>query len=212
MKCQMQQFRQEYVRNTLSIESAASDPFHQFHLWFDDATQSGIIEPNAMALATSGPDEMPSVRIVLLKEYNSDGFVFFTNYHSRKGMHLATNPKAALLFYWNILERQVRIEGKIKMTEPEYSDNYFHSRPFESRVGAIVSMQSSLLKSRATLEASFNEALKDKAKMPERPDYWGGYIIQPQRFEFWQGREHRLHDRIQYRYIDGAWVKEMLAP
>lgn len=211
MNNSMQQFRKEYRRMNLTDSESQPDPFVQFDLWFKEAVDSEIAEPNAMALATVGPDGMPSARMVLLKNVEKEGFAFFTNYDSRKGSHLAQNNKAALLFYWIPLERQVRIEGWISRTDPAYSDKYFESRPRESKAGAIISHQSTVLQSREVLEREFNNLIEADTEL-KRPDYWGGYLLKPVLFEFWQGREHRLHDRIQYRMVDASWIKTRLAP
>lgn len=208
----MQQFRKEYSKSTLSETSALSDPVEQFNFWFNEAVSKGISEPNAMVLATASPDGMPSVRMVLLKEVLNGTFVFFTNYDSRKGIHLSNNPKASLLFYWAELERQVRIEGKVERVSEEYSDDYFRKRPAESRVGAIISHQSAVIASREILENKYLEFIHSGRNDTQRPDYWGGYMLKPVLIEFWQGREHRLHDRIQYRMKDSGWIKERLAP
>jgi pyridoxamine 5'-phosphate oxidase len=212
MENSMQQFRKEYKLQILSETNTSYDPFQQFNAWFQNAVDSGIPEPNAAALATASPDGMPSVRMVLLKGIEKGGFVFFTNYESRKGIHLSNNPKASFLFFWGELERQIRIEGRVEKTDPAYSDAYFLSRPNESRAGAIVSHQSVKLKSRDLLEKEFFETLGSEGKTLTRPEYWGGYALKPVLFEFWQGREHRLHDRIQYRLNDSRWLKERLAP
>lgn len=212
MNSSMQQFRKEYKRLCLSDSEAQPDPFTQFDLWFAEAVRADIAEPNAMTLATVGPDGMPSARMVLLKNVEKEGFVFFTNYDSRKGSHLAQNNRAALLFYWIPMERQVRVEGWVSRTNSAYSDLYFESRPRESKAGAIVSHQSTIIKSRESLENQFNKLLDPSNSELKRPGYWGGYILRPNLFEFWQGREHRLHDRIQYRLIDATWVKNRLAP
>jgi len=212
MDSKMQHLRREYTKLTLAESSSLSDPVDQFRDWFNDAVNSGITEPNAMALATVSPDGMPSVRMVLLKEVVNGAFVFFTNYDSRKGIHLSNNPKASLLFYWSELERQVRIEGKVERTAESYSDDYFKSRPTESRAGAIISHQSAVIPSRELLEEKLKEHLQSGRDNLSRPAYWGGYMLRPVLMEFWQGREHRLHDRIQYRMKDSGWIRERLAP
>ncbi|MBE0663602.1 MAG: pyridoxamine 5'-phosphate oxidase [Bacteroidales bacterium] len=212
MNQDMEQFRKEYSLLSLSEPNTSSDPFDQFSLWFNEAIDSGIQEPNAMAFATASPDGMPSIRMMLLKAIEADGFVFFTNYYSRKGIHLSNNAKGGMLFFWNELQRQVRIEGKVARTTEEYSDEYFLNRPFESRVGAIISHQSAKLNSREKLEEDFKRMIEDENQTLARPEYWGGFILKPVLFEFWQGREHRLHDRVQYRLKDSVWLKERLAP
>ena len=208
----MKQFRKEYKRLSLLESNTLPDPFDQFNTWFKEAGDAGISEPNAMALSTAGTGGMPSVRMVLLKEIEKDGFIFFTNYHSRKGRQLSENKQAALLFYWEPLERQVRIEGRVEETSAACSDHYFRSRTRESQTGAIISKQSEVLEGRETLEQDFFDLLKDENQQPERPYNWGGYKLRPILFEFWQGREHRLHDRIQYRLAEGKWIRERLAP
>jgi pyridoxamine 5'-phosphate oxidase len=208
----LQKFRQEYKRETLSEKNTAADPFLQFSQWFAQAEKAGIEEPNAMALATVSPNGMPAIRMVLLKDIEDEAFVFFTNYHSRKGLHLANNPKASLLFFWKEMERQIRIEGFTEQASPEYSDNYFLSRPELSRIAAIASKQSTVLSSREQLEEEFRKIQSNKNHLEKRPVFWGGYRLMPTLFEFWQGREHRLHDRIQYRKNDGIWMQERLAP
>jgi len=208
----MQQLRKEYKRLSLSEHNVLPDPFAQFDIWFIEALNSGIEEPNAMALATVSPEGMPSARMVLLKEVEKDGFVFFTNYQSRKGRHLEKNQNAALLFFWDKLERQVRIEGLVLKTDAQYSDDYFQSRTRESKAGAIASKQSTVIGSKEALENEFLKILGSESKTTLRPEYWGGYKLMPVLFEFWQGREHRLHDRIQYRSESGRWITERLAP
>lgn len=212
MNQDMQQFRKEYNLLNLSESNTSSEPFEQFRLWFNEAVDNGIQEPNAMAFATASPDGMPSIRMMLLKAIEADGFVFFTNYYSRKGIHLSNNAKGGMLFFWNELQRQVRIEGKVVRTTEEYSDEYFLNRPFESRVGAIISHQSAKLNSREKLEEDFKRMIEGENQTLARPEYWGGFILKPVLFEFWQGREHRLHDRVQYRLKDSVWLKERLAP
>jgi len=208
----MQHLRREYTKLSLSESTTCPDPLDLFRIWFQEAVNAGITEPNAMVLATASPDNMPSVRMVLLKDVVNGAFVFFTNYDSRKGIHLSTNPNASLLFYWSGLERQVRIEGKVERTAESYSDDYFKSRPTESRVGAIVSRQSAVIPSRDSFEEKFYDYIQSGRDSVSRPAYWGGYLLRPVLIEFWQGREHRLHDRIQYRMKDTGWIMERLAP
>ncbi len=212
MNTPLQQFRKEYTRLSISEPGLSADPFEQFKFWFADATEAAHPEPNAMALATASPGGMPSIRMVLLKDILKDGFVFFTNYKSRKAKHLDKNPNAALLFFWEKLERQIRIEGMVEKTDPAYSDAYFQSRTPESRAGAIASEQSSVIDSREILEKKYRKILTSGSQNLERPNDWGAYKLKPVLFEFWQGREHRLHDRIQYRQENGGWIKERLAP
>ncbi len=204
--------RKEYKKAFLEPSSMHNDPQVQFEGWLDEALKAGIEEPNAMTLATCGSNGMPSVRMVLLKGIEQGGFVFYTNYNSRKGKHLHENPNAALLFFWPVLERQVRIEGTVKKTSKDLSDQYFYSRPYESQVGALVSEQSKVIGSRNQIERPFKELMINPVKQLSRPANWGGYVLRPNLFEFWQGREHRLHDRIQYTFTGSGWEKERLSP
>ncbi len=207
-------FRKEYRLNRLSEDNAGHDPFALFETWFRMAGESDIHEPNAMALATSTPDGHPSIRIVLLKGYDRTGFTFFTNYESRKGRELAVNPHAALLFWWEPLERQVRIEGVIAKLPAAESDEYYYSRPLGSRLGAWVSQQSRVIPNRARLDERFAELQAEYGdKHPDRPPFWGGYRLVPHTFEFWQGGVNRLHDRLRYQHqSEGDWLRERLSP
>lgn len=209
----MQSLRQEYKASTLSIDDVSPDPITQFGIWFNAAERAGIHEPNAMTLATAGYDGRPSARIVLLKGVDRNGFVFYTNYESRKGQDLSESPFAALVFFWPDLERQIRVEGAISRISGEQSDAYFHARPRGSQLGALASPQSSVVSSREELEEKL-AGLQDTYANREitRPDNWGGYVLQPDYVEFWQGRPNRLHDRIRYRFSAGSWVVERLAP
>jgi pyridoxamine 5'-phosphate oxidase len=204
--------RQEYMRAGLHERDLARDPFEQFGLWFDQALRSGIALPNAMNLATAPMSGRPSVRTVLLKSYDAQGFVFYTNYRSRKGRELTENPQAMLLFCWKELERQIGIEGRVTQVPAAESDEYFDSRPLGSRLSAIVSPQSEPIASRDVLEASLEKAAKRWRDSPPRPAQWGGYRLAPERFEFWQGRKDRLHDRLCYRSAADAWKVERLGP
>jgi len=190
------------------------DPLHQFAAWYNDAAQAGVRDPTAMAIATSTPDGVPSVRMVLLKGYDERGFVFYTNYSSRKGRELEANPRAALLFYWDPLGRQVRIEGHIRRTSQDESAEYVHSRPRGSQLSALASPQSEVIASRSELEqrvADLSELYGD-AELPV-PGTWGGFRLSPYRFEFWQNREDRLHDRLVYSLTDDVgWRLQRLAP
>ncbi len=198
----------------LSEADLAPDPFAQFQAWFDTALAAGLPEPNAMTLATATPDGRPSARMVLIKGVDSRGFVFYTNYESRKGRELEANPWAALVFYWPELERQIRIEGRVERVAAEESDAYFASRPLGSRLGAWASPQSQVIPGRDVLEARLRdlEARFASGDVP-RPPHWGGYRVVPEAVEFWQGRPSRLHDRLRYtRQADGRWAIERLAP
>jgi len=205
--------RRDYRQDDLSESEVDADPYVLFKTWFGHAAEARGNEPNAMSIATADATGNPSVRTVLLKEVEPDGFVFFTNYESAKGTDLAANPRAELLFYWGELERQVRIHGSIEKVSREQSLEYFHSRPLGSQLGAMVSHQSTVIPSRDQLEAAYADLLTKYADKPvPLPDYWGGYRLQPQWFEFWQGRTSRLHDRLRYRLDQGTWVIERLAP
>ncbi|MDC8786930.1 pyridoxamine 5'-phosphate oxidase [Roseateles koreensis] len=204
--------RKSYEQGELDEHLSAAEPLAQFQLWLDEALASKIPEPNAMTVATVGPNGHPSTRIVLIKSYDARGIVWFTNYDSRKGRELAENPNAALQFHWVELERVVRIEGRVERVDAAESDAYFHSRPLDSRLGAWASPQSQVIESRAVLVSNAAKVALTQGLNPERPPHWGGYRLVPQRWEFWQGRKSRLHDRICYREADGRWIKERLAP
>lgn len=204
--------RQRYQKFELLEDSAATDPYTQFGLWLDQALDSQIPEPTAMTLASATREGKPSARIVLLKGWDARGMVFYTNYLSRKGCELDENPQASLLFFWAELERQVRLEGTITQIDPAESDTYFHSRPLGSRIGAWVSRQSQVT-TRQELESRNARLTESLGKDPARPPHWGGYRLNPEYFEFWQGRPSRLHDRLSYtRQPDGAWAQQRLAP
>lgn len=203
--------RQQYRKGVLLENAIASNPFDQFMQWFDDALKSEVNEPNAMTLATVA-DGQPSARIVLLKGFDAQGPVFFTNYESDKGRQLAVNAKAALLFFWPELERQVRFEGVVTRVSAQESDEYYHSRPLESRIGAWASPQSRPI-TRAELDQRVKDLTANLGDTPQRPEYWGGYRLTPARVEFWQGRPSRLHDRLCFeRQPDNAWSLQRLAP
>lgn len=204
--------RKSYEKAELDETASAADPLQQFQLWFEQALQSQLPEPNAMTLATVGEDGRPSTRVVLIKGVDARGIVWYTNYGSRKGRELAQRPFAALQFHWVELERVVRIEGRVEKTSDEESDAYFHSRPLDSRLGAWASPQSQVISSRAVLVKAAAEAAVRHALNPPRPPHWGGYRLVPDHWEFWQGRKSRLHDRLRYRQDAGAWVRERLAP
>lgn len=203
--------RQTYQKFELLESTVASDPLKQFDQWFDQALHSEVLEPTAMTLASATPDGRPSARIVLLKGYDAQGFVFYTNYSSRKGGELESNPRASLLFFWPELERQVRIEGPVARVSPEESDVYFHSRPLGSRIGAWASPQSQPTTHEA-LAARVLELSQSLGTDPARPPHWGGYRLDPQAIEFWQGRPSRLHDRLVYTRSGEGWALQRIAP
>jgi pyridoxamine 5'-phosphate oxidase len=205
--------RKEYTRAGLAESDVAADPIEQFRRWFDAALDAGLHEPNAMTVATATPGGRPSARVVLLKGFDERGFVFYTNYEGRKGRELEENPRAALLFYWGELERQVRIEGTVSRVSEEESDAYHVSRPRGSRLGAWASEQSRTVEGRGVLEDRVRglEAEYEGREVP-RPPFWGGYRVEPEVAEFWQGRESRLHDRISYRRSAEGWEIERLQP
>lgn len=214
MSTDISTLRKNYAREALSESDVLPSPFAQFDRWFQEALEAQLTEPNAMTLATATRDGRPSARTVLLKGVDQEGFVFFTNYESRKGQELADNPQAALLFTWLELERQVRIEGLIERISAEASEAYFQSRPKGSQIGAWVSPQSRVITDRSVLEAK-QQALETEYAEIEvlpRPVFWGGYRLLPDTLEFWQGRPSRLHDRILYRRFAGSWKIERLAP
>jgi pyridoxamine 5'-phosphate oxidase len=205
--------RKSYERAELDETRSASTPLQQFERWLHEAITAELPEPTAMTLATVGADGRPSTRVVLLKRADARGFVWYTNYESRKAQELAVNPQAALQFHWVELERVVRIEGRVEKTDAEDSDAYYRTRPLDSRIGAWASPQSRVIASRVVLVA---EAARIGAKFlldPPRPPHWGGYRLVPDTFEFWQGRRSRLHDRLRYTLqADGAWLRQRLAP
>jgi len=209
----LHKLRKEYSLNQLSESSVKTDPVKQFEAWFKEAVNSGMKEPNAMILATASSENKPSARVVLLKDYSPKGFTFYTNYGSRKGRNLIQNKNAALLFFWHRLERQIRIEGTCKKISRAESEKYFHSRPRASQIGALASNQSEVLNSREELEKRFAELeAKYKGKEIPLPKNWGGFILSPNYFEFWQGRESRLHDRIAFKKNRSRWKIVRLAP
>ncbi|TSE24394.1 pyridoxamine 5'-phosphate oxidase [Tepidimonas aquatica] len=204
--------RKSYEKAELSEEASHPDPLRQFDQWLQEAIRAELPEPNAMTLATVGSDLRPSTRVVLIKGYDERGIVWYTNYHSRKGRELAGNPYAALQFHWVELERVVRIEGVAEPVSAEESDTYFASRPLDHRIGAWASPQSEVIDSRAVLVANAAKYAAQFLMNPPRPPHWGGYRLKPDRWEFWQGRKSRLHDRLRYRWHDGQWIRERLAP
>ena len=205
--------RKDYTLRGLHESDAAADPIEQFRLWFDQAVAAELPDPNAMTLATCAPGGIPSARIVLLKGLDQRGLQFFSNYESRKGVELLNNPRAALVLFWPDLERQVRIEGVVEKTTEAESDEYYHSRPRNSRLGSWASVQSSVISGREELERRQREldARHPGEEIP-RPPHWGGYRVVPEVFEFWQGRPSRLHDRLRYRQVNGCWIVERLSP
>lgn len=204
--------RKSYERAELDESASHADPLQQFSLWLQQALDAHLPEPNAMTLATVGADGRPSTRVVLIKGFDARGIVWYTNYASRKGRELAAHPVGALQFHWVELERVVRIEGPVEKTSEAESDAYFRSRPLDSRLGAWASPQSEVIASRAVLVANAAKAGAQYLLDPPRPPHWGGYRLVPDRWEFWQGRKSRLHDRLRYRLDGSAWVRERLAP
>lgn len=214
MSTSIADIRKEYKLQTLSENDVVKDPFGQFDKWWQEAIHAGIDEPNAMTLATASADGMPDARIVLLKGFNTQGFTFFTNYNSAKGMQLLENPRASLVFFWKELERQVRVSGLVSLATEKVSDEYFDSRPQGSRIGAWASPQSEAIESREWLEENEKKYQQEWAgRTITRPLHWGGYLLKPVRMEFWQGRPSRLHDRLLYTLQqNGSWKIERLAP
>ena len=213
MKKEIADLRRDYMLQTLDESNVADDAVNQFTKWWDEAMNSAIDEVNAMTLATASKDAVPSARIVLLKDYDERGFVFFTNYNSHKGYELQVNPHAALVFFWKELERQIRIQGIVEKINSEESDIYFFSRPVGSRIGAWASPQSAVIDSRKMMTENVKLYTAQFGENIPRPQHWGGYRVMPSVIEFWQGRSNRLHDRIRYSKNDnGSWTIERLAP
>ena len=204
--------RKSYERAELDESASHDAPLQQFDAWLREAIAAKLPEPNAMTLATVGPDGRPSTRVVLIQGYDVRGIVWYTNYGSRKGRELAANPQAALQFHWVELARVVRIEGRVEKTSDAESDAYYATRPLDHRLGAWASPQSQVISTRAVLVANAAKAAAQHGLHPPRPPHWGGYRLVPEAWEFWQGRKSRLHDRLRYRLVDGAWLRERLAP
>lgn len=209
---ELQNLRNQYTKSSLSAGKANKDPFRQFEKWFNEVLKSGFYEPNAMTLATASKEGIPTARVVLLKGFDENGFVFYSNYKSKKGKEIEQNPFASLLFYWDTLERQVRIEGRIEKVTPEESEAYFNTRPYKSRLGAWASNQSSVIESRSVIVKEFLKYMVKFRKHVPLPPQWGGYRLVPVSFEFWQGRPNRLHDRLRYLRQKKGWKIERLAP
>lgn len=214
LKEYINKLRHDFSKMVLDESMTDADPVSQFERWFKEAVEAKVNEPNAMTVSTVGNDKRPSSRILLLRNFNSNGFIFYTNYNSRKGKEIAENPYASILFFWPELERQVRIEGKLRVQDKSGSDEYFMSRPRSSRLGAWASPQSEVIADRKALDDVLEELTKEfDGKEILRPEWWGGYVLDPDRFEFWQGRPSRLHDRICYiKQNDGSWHVSRLAP
>jgi pyridoxamine 5'-phosphate oxidase len=211
----IEQLRKDYSAHTLEMEEVSPNPVEQFQVWFEEALNAEVPEPNAMTLSTATTNGVPSARIVLLKGVTDGSFLFYTNYNSRKGQELLANPRAALTFLWHELQRQVRIEGRVEVLPAEASTRYFQSRPKGSQIGAWASPQSTQIESREVLEEKVKQLEEDYRSTDAlpRPDHWGGYRVVPHRIEFWQGRSSRLHDRIEYTLSeDGNWSLARLAP
>jgi pyridoxamine 5'-phosphate oxidase len=207
-------YRKSYEKSALLEQDIPSDPINLFHRWFHEVQDfGGIDEVNAMTISTHGLDGFPKARVVLLKQYNEEGFVFYTNYQSEKGKAIAANPKVCLSFFWNSMERQVIIKGTAMKLTAEQSDAYFYSRPLGSQLGAIVSPQSDIIPNRTVLEAQLHDLEQQQNQDVQRPAHWGGYRVEPLSVEFWQGRPNRLHDRIRYTIqADYSWSVDRLAP
>lgn len=213
MSHSLNNLRVDYVQRQLDENEAAADPFHQFQKWFDEALVAEPNHANAMTLATCTREGKPSARVVLLKSWDPRGFVFYTNYNSRKASELLENPRASLVFWWQGLERQVRIEGRVEKTAEQEADAYFQTRPRESQIGAWASAQSEVIPARGTLEQRFQEIARihENQTIP-RPAHWGGFRLAPDSIEFWQGRPNRMHDRLRYRRLANGWIIERLSP
>ena len=212
MNREIADIRKDYKLKSLSEKEVSSNPYDQFGIWWKEAIESNLEEVNAMTLSTASKEGRPSSRIMLLKGYDEKGFVFFTNYNSRKGGEILETPFVSLLFFWKELERQVRIEGSIEKLEDSYNDEYFYSRPVGSRIGAWASKQSSVLKNREELENNVIKYTQEFGDSVPRPAHWGGYRVVPDKIEFWQGRSSRLHDRVVYNLDNNVWRINRLSP
>ncbi len=211
-RTELADLRRDFLLTGLSKSAVAANPFVQFALWMDEALESQIIDANAMTISTVGEDGRPSARIVLLKYFGEEGFAFFTNYESKKGRDLLTNPFAVLHFFWPQLDRQVAVYGRVEKTPLEESEKYFNSRPVDSRIGAWASDQSRVIESRDSLEKRFEESREKFGDAVPLPPFWGGFRLTPDKFEFWQGRQNRLHDRIVYTLEKDKWETARLSP
>ncbi|WP_321308955.1 pyridoxamine 5'-phosphate oxidase [Marinifilum fragile] len=212
MKEEFKRIRHEYGKKELLESDINSNPFEQFKIWFSEAVEQNLPDSNAMCLSTVSSNGRPSSRILLLKEFDENGFCFFTNYNSKKGKELENNPFASLVFFWPELERQIRIEGKIEMLNAKKSDIYFNERPVGSRTAAAISPQSKVIANRDELDKMVMEFIEKHGENFARPNFWGGYKLVPDLFEFWQGRENRLNDRIEYKIEKNSWIHRRLAP
>ncbi len=211
MEKELANIRKEYLKGSISVDTMPENPLEALQTWVNQAIESEVEEPTAMNIATISSDKFPNSRVVLLKEINSEGLVFFTNYKSQKGQDIATNPNVAINFFWPELERQVRIHCVASKVSDLDSDTYFYSRPKTSQVGAIVSAQSAEIGKDEDLESKITEIIESNLEI-KRPEYWGGYILVPEYFEFWHGRASRIHDRVAYSKTTGAWIKKRLSP
>ena len=212
MKEEFKRIRHEYGKKTLLESEIKSNPFEQFELWFVEAIENNLPDANAMCLSTVSESGRPSSRILLLKDFDENGFCFFSNYNSKKGIEIEKNPYGSLVFFWSELERQIRIEGRIEKLNTQKSDTYFNERPLGSRIAAAVSPQSEVLKNREELEQMVSDFSNKNGDNFNRPEFWGGYRLIPDLFEFWQGRESRLNDRIEYLLQENNWTYKRLAP
>jgi pyridoxamine 5'-phosphate oxidase len=209
----IQDLRKNYKLKSLDQKDVLENPYEQFSVWFEETLNSHLPEPNAMILATATKDGKPSIRTLLLKGYDENGFIFYTNYESRKGKELANNKNASILFFWPELERQIRLEGTVEKIPQEESKKYFDTRPYKSRIGAWASNQSEVIENRFYIVKKFIKYfIKFHSKDIPLPPYWGGYLLKPDTFEFWQGRANRLHDRVMYRFENKIWKIERLSP